>query len=174
MKVIVQRDKVFARVTVPTGDVDDYIKTLPEDIEYLVLKAEDVPKGDVLYWTDAGIVGAVLPDSVNAERARRVLSGSTFTLDSGKAVALTGDETTKTNLQALAFAASLRIAQDAGSSITLFRDANDFVHELTQAEVLELWTKSAAFVSAMFQAAWFLKDGPSIPQDYTDNKYWSA
>ena len=44
----------------------------------------------------------------------------------------------------------------------------------TQTEVLELLTKSAEFVNRMFQAAWFLKYGPSIPQDYTDDKYWSA
>lgn len=113
-------------------------------------------------------------DKVNAERDKRILQGSTFALATGKRISLHGDNTTKENLQALAFAATLRIQQGAGNSITLFRDADDYVHELTQMEVLELWTKSAEFVSRMFQAAWFLKDGPSIPQDYTDDKYWSA
>lgn len=132
------------------------VKTLPTG--YTVVQRSHIPTAS----------------DVNAERDRRILQGNTVALTSGKQIALRGDDTTKENLQALAFAATLRIQQGAGSSITLFRDDTDYVHELTQAEVLELWTKSAAFVSAMFQAAWFLKDGPSIPQDYTDNKYWSA
>jgi hypothetical protein len=76
-------------------------------------------------------------------------------------------------LQALAFAASLRIARGEQYTTTLFRDADDFVHMLTQLELIELWSKSAEFVSNMFKAAWFLKDGPSIPEDYTDDKYWN-
>jgi hypothetical protein len=114
-----------------------------------------------------------VPADVNAERERRVLHGSTFSLTSGKVIKLQGDDTTKTNLQALAFAASLRIARGEQDTTTLFRDADDFVHMLTQLELIELWSKSAEFVSNMFKAAWFLKDGPGIPEDYTDDKYWS-
>lgn len=117
---------------------------------------------------------APTPTAVNVERDRRILQGNTFALSTGKEISLRGDDTTKENLQALAFAATLRIQQGAANSITLFRDNTDYVHELTQAEVLELWSKSAEFVSTMFQAAWFLKDGPAIPQDYTDDAHWKV
>lgn len=152
-------------------------KDVPDGKPWRIIDADDLPPSDVWLWADEGPIVpyvVVSSDSVNAERDRRVLKGSTFTLTSGKSVVLCGDNTTKENLHALAFAATLRISQGAVNSITLFRDETDYVHELTQVEVLELWAKSAEFVSRTFQAAWFLKDGPSIPQDYTDDKYWSA
>lgn len=125
-----------------------------------------------------GIVPAPAPavvvtgEAVNAERDRRIEQGKTFALSTGKQISLRGDNTTKENLQALAFAASMRVAQGQGAVITLFRDNTDYVYELTQLEIIELWSRSAEFVSKMFQAGWFIKDAPSIPKDYTADKYW--
>jgi hypothetical protein len=139
----------------------------PDDVE---------PHGQEVY-TEALAMGPILAapipgEAVNAERDRRILQGKTFALSTGKQISLRGDNTTKKNLQALAFAASMRVSQDQGAVITLFRDNTDYVYELTQLEIIELWSRSAEFVSKMFQAGWFIKDAPSIPKDYADDKYW--
>jgi hypothetical protein len=110
---------------------------------------------------------------VNVERDRRVLEGSTFQITGYGTVRIRGDETTTRNLQGLAFGAQLRMAQGDLSSLTPFRDEDNVVHMLTPMQVIELWSKGAAFISACFQAAWDLKDGPEgIPEDYQEDRYW--
>lgn len=153
---LIENNIVVRCVSVP---IEGYYP-LPEGVDYLSELRDGV-------WYKP-----VRSEQINTERDRRILQGKTFTLASGKQISLQGDETTKENLQALAFAATLRIQQGAENYITLFRDATDFIHELTQTEILDLWSQSAAFVSQMFQAAWFLKDGPQIPSDYTEDIYW--
>jgi hypothetical protein len=147
---------------------------VPENTPHRIINSDDLPPASEWLWSDDGdIHAAPIPgEAINAERDRRIEQGKTFALSTGKQISLRGDNTTKENLQALAFAASMRVAQGQGAVITLFRDNTDYVYELTQLEIIELWSRSAEFVSKMFQAGWFIKDAPSIPKDYTDDKYW--
>jgi len=110
--------------------------------------------------------------SVNEERAKRVLTGSTFTVN-GKDIVLTGDQQTKDNLSDLAFAASLRKGQGNNNHVTVFRDGNNVDHELSPDEVIQLWSMAAAFVSNLYQKSWALKAMNPVPEDYKNDSYWS-
>lgn len=139
----------------------------------------DVPEAQIGAAWDAetGFQPVVIPptaEAVNRERQRRVLAGATFAIP-GASVRLTGDETTTTNLQALAFAAQLRLASGDSTTQTPFRDADNTIHQLVPAQVLQLWSAAAAWVSATFLASWTLKDNPTgIPPDYADDIHWPS
>lgn len=109
---------------------------------------------------------------VNAERDRRVTAGSTFTVTGYGDIPVAGDETTARNLQGLAFAAQMRVAQGDVTTLTPYRDEANAIHQLTPPQMIELWSLGAAFISAVYQASWTLKDGASIPADYTSDGYW--
>ena len=109
---------------------------------------------------------------IDAERDRRVVAGVVITVPGYGDVALQGRDMDMRNLHGLATAAQLRMAVGAGAYVTTFRDRENVMHNLTQAQVLDLWSQGAAWVSLVFQSAWALKDGQSIPNDYTDDGYW--
>jgi hypothetical protein len=115
------------------------------------------------------------PDSasVNAERDRRVTAGSTFDVAGYGPVRIRGTADDTRNLQALAFAAQLRMAQGDVTHITKFCDDDNVIHDLTPPQILDLWSQGAAYVSAIYAASWVLKDGPDgIPADYADDVHW--
>lgn len=125
-------------------------------------------------WTpeDETPVEPLTNADVNAERDRRILEGRTFTTSAGH-IAVAGDEITTRNLQALAVSAQMRVANGEEYTTTQYRDETDTIHDLTQPEVIELWSTAASFVEANFQAAWTIKDDPNgIPDDFTDDKHW--
>lgn len=107
--------------------------------------------------------------AVNTERARRIRAGKTFTI-TGATIPLLGDDTTKQNLQALAFAASQRISQGDVTTVTRFRDADNRDHFLYPPQVLELFNVSAAWVSAVMEASWEIK--ASTVADVTEDNLW--
>lgn len=110
--------------------------------------------------------------SVNEERTRRIIAGNTFTVN-GKDIFLTGEKENKDNLSDLAFAASMRMSQGDFSHVTVFRDGNNKDHELSPQEILQLWSVATSYVSNLYQKSWDLKAKDPIPDDYTDDKYWS-
>lgn len=111
-------------------------------------------------------------DLVDRERDRRILEGREFNVVGYGPVVIAGDDTTIRNLQGLALAAQMQIA--AGDNTRHpWRDENNVIHQLLPEQLIDLWRQAVAYVSALFQAAWMLKDNPiGIPADYTDNKYW--
>lgn len=114
-------------------------------------------------------------DDVNAERARRILAGLTITVPGHPApIRLTGDEQTERNLQSLAMAAQMRVAEGDTTTPTTWRDADNADHALTPPQLLALWSAAAAYVSAVYAASWALKDATPIPADYADNTHWPA
>jgi hypothetical protein len=128
-------------------------------------------------WSGTGWINPVVPITpaqVDAERDRRILEGTIVSVPGIGPVRVEGREMDKENLQGLVMAASLLIGQGAGSEITYFRDADNIMHALTQQQIVALWVASSGFVGNMFAFGWFLKDNPvGIPQDYTDDKYWT-
>lgn len=109
---------------------------------------------------------------IDRERDRRVQAGLTVTVAGYGDVALQGRDIDMRNLHGLATAAQLRIAGGAGATLTPFRDRNNEIHQLNQMQILDLWSQGAAFVSAVFQSAWALKDNPPIPANFADDEFW--
>lgn len=109
---------------------------------------------------------------INAERDRRVAVGSTFDVTGVGKIPVAGDPITSRNMQGLAVSAQLRIGQGQADVITKYRDEDNVVHDLNQYQVIELWSKAAAYVEAVFQASWALKEMPTIPDDFAKDKYW--
>lgn len=109
-----------------------------------------------------------LRDGINAERQRRILAGTTV-----EGVRVTGTDNDTRNLMGLALGAQLRLAGGDNETITTFRDADNVDHELTPEQVLNLWQKSTAFVSMLYQKSWEIKALEPIPPTYAAEKYWS-
>ncbi|MHA7852188.1 DUF4376 domain-containing protein [Roseovarius sp.] len=113
----------------------------------------------------------VTTDQVNAERDRRLAAGAVVTVTGYGDVAVQGrerDVSVYTNL-------ALRAAQklQAGDTSTFkFRDRDDVMHDLTPAQMAELMDKAGLAAQAIYAAAWALKDGAEIPQDYAEDKHW--
>ncbi|MCJ8336581.1 MAG: DUF4376 domain-containing protein, partial [Epibacterium sp.] len=110
---------------------------------------------------------------VNAERARRLVAGTTVTVTGNGPVVLSGHDADTRNLQGLAFAAQLRLADGNTTHQTTFRDAENVDHVLTPAQVLQLWSLGSAWIEQVYTASWALKDDPGgIPADYADDGHW--
>ena len=109
---------------------------------------------------------------VNEERERRIMVGATFDITGHGPIRLQGDPGTIQNLDSLALKANLMIAQGQGSAVTSYRDADNIVHDITQSQVLEMWSKAGAYIEGCYSASWTLKDNPPIPVDYADDIHW--
>lgn len=168
------------KAVITDGVVTNIIKVDPENIPEWAVDLPDAGSAGV-GWTYDGTAYAppveptkpVTNQEVNTERDRRVLKGNTFEVNAYGPVTIAGDDTTIRNLQGLALSAQLRMAQGDLTTLTNFRDETNVVHQLLPEQVIDLWAQGAAYVSALFQAAWTLKDNPDgIPTDYRDDKYW--
>jgi hypothetical protein len=109
----------------------------------------------------------VTGDVVNAERLRRIVAGKVV-----DGVHVTGTDEDARNLTNLALAAQLRLAAGDMSTVTVYRDGDNFDHELTPLQVMSLWQQSSAYVSALYAASWALKALDPIPADFADDRYW--
>lgn len=114
----------------------------------------------------------VTAQMVNAERDRRVALGATVQIDGYGTVPLQGRLQDQTNLLGLVTAASLRVAAGDTATTTKFRDAANVDHDLTPPQIVEMWSKGAAWISAVFEASWALKAADPIPLDYAANSHW--
>lgn len=144
------------------------------------LLGSDTPVGIGWVWDGSTFSepapAAPEPADVNAERDRRVRAGKTFTVTGHPdPIPVQGDPTTQMNLMALAQAAQARMAQGDTTTITPYRDDANVIHDLTPPQVFELWSLGAAYVSAIYQASWALKDDPGgIPADFAEDSHWPA
>lgn len=109
---------------------------------------------------------------VNAERDRRIASGTSVPVTGYGSIPLQGREKDQTNLLGLVQAASLRIASGDVTTLTKFRDGSNADHFLTPPQVIEMWSKGSAWISSVYDASWALKDMPTIPLDYTNDSHW--
>ena len=112
-------------------------------------------------------------DDVNAERDRRVRAGLTVTVTDIGPVRIDGREVDMRNLQGLVTMAQMRLAAGDAQTVTQFRDADNVIRDLTPPQIIELWSAGMSYVSAVFSAAWTLKDfAGGIPADFSDDAYW--
>jgi hypothetical protein len=144
-----------------------YVETLPDGHQYTPISSE-AELSEVL--RSYGLRGPfITSEDVNAERDRRIVAGKTI-----NGVAVTGREEDARNLTNLALAAQLRLASADTTTLTTFRDGNNVDHELTPAEMLDLWQQSAAYVSALYAASWVIKAIDPIPADFDADSRWPA
>lgn len=115
---------------------------------------------------------AELRAAVTAERDRRLYTGITVSVTGYGAVPLQGRPADQVNL--LALESSARDLVEAGITAPAipFRDADNAMHMLTPAQVLEMAGKGKTAASTIYAAAWALKDGGAIPEDYADDEHW--
>lgn len=152
-------------------DLDGAIAFVPDDLD-------NRHRQEIADWEALG--NTILPyeapppstDDVNAERERRILAGTTVTVPGIGSIPVQGRDEDARNLQALGFAASLRIGAGDAATLTTFRDAENFDHDLTPPQILALWQGAADYVSAVYQASWALKEMAPIPADYSNPSYW--
>ena len=100
---------------------------------------------------------------VNSERDKRILKGKDF-----NGVYITGDITNRANLSDLALAAFMDSSLRAN-----FRDGLNVDHELTALQLLQVWSQAFAYVSHLYEKAKQLKAMETIPEDFTNDSYWS-
>lgn len=125
-------------------------------------------------WTIEDLPQDRVNEDINRERARRVENGvSVGVTGVSTTIPINGRQQDLTNLQALAFAAQMRIAAGDTTTLTTFRDKANVNHELTPPQIMELYQKGASWVSAVYAVSWSLKDGET-PNDYDDDAYWPA
>jgi hypothetical protein len=129
---------------------------------------------DALWQTDAYQNPAPSSDNVNTERERRIIEGTLINITGYGDVNLEGRAIDRSNLSDLAFAASLRISIGDTTTTTPFRDKDNVSHDLTPPNIIELWTKASAYVSFLYEKSWEIKAMDPIPDDYTDDSYWSV
>ena len=117
-------------------------------------------------------IPVVSGDQINAERDRRTSAGTTVNVTGYGDIPLQGGERDQTNLLGLVTAAQVRLAGGDTTTLTKFRDADNVDHMLTPAQIIEMWSKGAAWISANYDASWALKAMDPIPADFADDSYW--
>ncbi len=108
-------------------------------------------------------------EDVNAERRHRILAGRIIS-----GVHVTGSDEDARNLANLAQLAKMRIDGGDTDTLTVFRDADNVDHSLTPTQIVEIWTASVEYVSALYAAGWALKAQSPIPSDITDDRHWPS
>lgn len=120
-------------------------------------------------------VGTIAPtnDDVTAYAEELIEDGVTIKITGlSEPVYVQGRDKDSRNVQGLVTAAQLRIGAGDTTTITEFRDGSNVMHDLTPPQVVELWQKSAAYVSAVYGASWAIKDGDTISADFRDDERW--
>ena len=110
---------------------------------------------------------------VNVERANRIVEGNSFTVTGHAApIQVTGTDEDMRNLQGLAVAAQARMGRGDTTHVTTYRDGNNEMHDLSPAQVFELWSKGAAYIEAIYAASWAIKAMTPIPSPVSDDALW--
>lgn len=137
--------------------------------------------GQIIVAAESGrpiLVDAAVPqptaDDVNAERQRRIIAGTDLTLtDYAPSIALQGRPEDQQSLMGLALLAQMLISAGDVSPIT-FRDRENVDHDLTPAQIAELWQRGTFWMSNVYAASWDLKDQDPIPADFANDFHWPA
>jgi hypothetical protein len=109
---------------------------------------------------------------VNAERDLRLAAGTTITVAGYGDIPVQGRPSDQINMIALESTAKDMAAAGITSAAIPFRDAENTMHDLTPDQVIDMVSKAKQAATAIYAAAWELKDGAGVPADYTDDKHW--
>ncbi|MBZ9675139.1 hypothetical protein [Mesorhizobium sp. ES1-1] len=116
-------------------------------------------------------------EAVNAERERRILAGSAFTVPGVGPVPLLGRQQDQSVYLALLIRAQAYRAAQVTAPVLTIRDAANANHVLTADQMIVLVTSAMNWFEAVMKVSWAMKDGVSpfeagIPTDFTDDGYW--
>lgn len=129
---------------------------------------------------DTTVITDVTPTDamVNAERDRRIEAGKSFTVTGyGSAIPLTGRQRDQiVYMQRLSLAQQMIAGADTTTTMVL-RDGGDVNRHLTAPQMAELIGQAIAWVEAVMQVSWDMKDAAGdfpagIPADFADDLYW--
>lgn len=149
-----------------------YVRKEKDGAEIVYLDSTDQPVDAAKQAEIDAYVVPVTGNEVNAQREERINTGTNITLSGGgPTIGLTGREKDQINLQGLVTDAQIKIANGDTTTVTVFRDRDNNMHNLTPPQVVELWQLGASYISSVYIASWALK-ASAIPQDYTDDSYW--
>ncbi|GLS86689.1 hypothetical protein GCM10010873_16630 [Cypionkella aquatica] len=110
--------------------------------------------------------------AVNAKRLAVITAGTTVQITGHGPVALQGRPEDQTSLQGLAFGAQLRVGMGDSTTLMDFLDRENVLHQLVPMQMLELWQKGAAFVSAIYARSWAIKEMDPATTDIDDPELW--
>ena len=111
-------------------------------------------------------------EAVNAKRLRVITAGTNVEITGHGPVALQGRPEDQTSLQGLAFGAQLSLSMGDSSTLMDFLDRENVLHQLMPMQMLELWQKGAAFVSAIYARSWAIKEMDPASTDIEDTELW--
>lgn len=111
--------------------------------------------------------------SINRERELRISLGANVSVNGIGSIPIRGTDDDMRNITNLGQLANLYITNGINSNIS-FRDDLNVMHTLTPQQMSELWQKTVAYVSSIYQSSWNMKEMNPLPQDYADNKYWPS
>lgn len=145
----------------------------------------EAPEGATMQhrYVDGAFVAPIEPPAtganVNAERDRRIIAGTIFDVTGyGASVWLTGRLQDRIVYQQRMAEAQRMIADGDTTSTLVLRDGDDVNRHLTAPQMMELIGKAVAWVEAVMQVSWDMKDGngnfpDGIPADFATNEsYW--
>lgn len=130
---------------------------------------------DELWNKNMNVTTGYIPTSaeVNDEREKRIYLGCNVAVSNVGTVFVTGRSEDIRNMTGLGQEAILRIVVGDNTTITKFRDGNNTIYDLLPSQMLELWQKSALYISDVYQASWALKAN-TIPLDFKSNSHWPS
>ena len=113
-------------------------------------------------------------EAVTVERDRRLAAGAVVAVTGYGDIPVQGRIHDQINLIALGDTARDLIEASISGAIIPFRDGDNVMHILTPQQVAELTRKGKAAASAIYAAAWAIKDIAEIPADFADDANWPA
>lgn len=112
--------------------------------------------------------------AVNAKRLAVITAGTNVLITGHGSVALQGRPEDQTSLQGLAFGAQLRLGMGDSTTLMDFLDRENVLHQLLPMQMLELWQKGAAFVSAIYARSWAIKEMDPASTNIEEAGLWEV
>lgn len=130
---------------------------------------------DGLWNKNMGVTTGYIPTSseVNDERERRIYLGCNVSISNVGNIFVTGRSEDIRNMTGLGQEAIVRIVVGDTTTVTKYRDGNNIIYDLLPNQMLELWQKSATYISDVYQSSWVLKAN-TIPLDFKSNSHWPS
>lgn len=125
-----------------------------------------------LQQDEAEMLVRAFRDAVNAKRLKVITAGTSVLITGHGPVALQGRPEDQTSLQGLAFGAQLRLGMGDSTTLMDFLDRENVLHQLVPMQMLELWQKGAAFISAVYARSWAIKEMDPTSTDVDDPALW--
>jgi len=110
---------------------------------------------------------------VHQERKKRIAQGTPVILAGyGTPIYVQGRDSDRANISDLAQLAQMRISAGDNTTTTAFRDRDNVDHLLTPSQIIDLYIQAAAFIQAVMQASWALKEADPTITDPSYEGHW--